>query len=183
MKHRSLLLALCLCVALWSTARATDYTSYYEQLPVAVAQPELPQVPERTVRLTDFGAKGDGLTLNTDAFRQAIASLSRRLRVGYASIRGAVVEIRAFAHLASNGKKPGHCLVAEMWGRMCKTWAGKGKTGASAEGVWEANPPYNPTMCNGVQIFSSTLCKRLSRVSFILYLNASSSSNSKKNYL
>jgi polygalacturonase len=76
MKHRSLLLALCLCVALWSTARATDYTSYYEQLPVAVAQPELPQVPERTVRLTDFGAKGDGLTLNTDAFRQAIASLS-----------------------------------------------------------------------------------------------------------
>ncbi len=36
-------------------------------------QPERPKVPHRTFTLTDFGAVGDGHTLNTAAFKRAIA--------------------------------------------------------------------------------------------------------------
>jgi polygalacturonase len=61
---------------MWITARAADYSKLYQQLPVSVAQPEQPKIPKRSVQLTDFGAKGDGLTLNTEAFAQAIKTLS-----------------------------------------------------------------------------------------------------------
>ncbi|HVT74634.1 MAG TPA: pectate lyase [Lacunisphaera sp.] len=37
--------------------------------------PALPVIPDREFRLTDFGAIGDGHTLNTDAFRRAIAAV------------------------------------------------------------------------------------------------------------
>ncbi len=37
-----------------------------------------PKIPDRTANLTDFGAVGDGQTLNTDAFAKAIASLSAK---------------------------------------------------------------------------------------------------------
>jgi polygalacturonase len=33
-------------------------------------------IPQTTVNLTDFGGAGDGVTLNTEAFSNAIASLS-----------------------------------------------------------------------------------------------------------
>ena len=39
--------------------------------PVAV-RPQLPTIPQRRFVLTDFGAVGDGKTLNTDAFRKAV---------------------------------------------------------------------------------------------------------------
>jgi polygalacturonase len=39
--------------------------------------PALPVIPSRTFALTDFGAVGDGKTLNTDAFTKAIAALDR----------------------------------------------------------------------------------------------------------
>jgi polygalacturonase len=37
----------------------------------------LPQIPDRTVRLTDFGGVGDGKTFNTDAFNKALAALDK----------------------------------------------------------------------------------------------------------
>ena len=37
-----------------------------------------PSIPARKVLLTDFGAVGDGVTLNTESFAEAIASLVRR---------------------------------------------------------------------------------------------------------
>ena len=40
----------------------------------------------------------------------------RRLRYGDASHRGVVVEIRTFAHLASNPQMWGHCLVGSLTG-------------------------------------------------------------------
>lgn len=49
------------------------YTS--AQLTVSVEEPE---IPELTVKLTDFGARGDGLTLCTEAFDKAISHLSER---------------------------------------------------------------------------------------------------------
>jgi polygalacturonase len=40
-------------------------------------KPALPSIPDRTFTLTDFGAVGDGKTLNTDAFRKAIAAVEQ----------------------------------------------------------------------------------------------------------
>jgi len=38
-------------------------------------RPALPTIPDRTFTLTDFGAVGDGSTLNTEAFKKAIARI------------------------------------------------------------------------------------------------------------
>ena len=46
----------------------------------------------------------------------AMCRIVRRLRAGDASRRGAVVEIRAFAHLASNSQEGGHCLAGSLTG-------------------------------------------------------------------
>ena len=46
----------------------------------------------------------------------AMCRIVRRQRDGDASHRGDVVEIRAFAHLASNSRKRGHCLVGSLTG-------------------------------------------------------------------
>jgi len=44
---------------------------------VEMTKPALPRIPERTFLLTDFGGVGDGKTLNTDAFKKAIAAIDR----------------------------------------------------------------------------------------------------------
>ena len=43
----------------------------------ANVKPALPTIPNRTFTLTDFGAGGDGRTLNTEAFRKAIAAVGK----------------------------------------------------------------------------------------------------------
>src|ERR1700694_2199126 len=40
-------------------------------------RPALPVIPARTFTLTDFGAVGDGHTLNTEAFQKAIAAVEK----------------------------------------------------------------------------------------------------------
>jgi polygalacturonase len=40
-------------------------------------QPALPAIPDRVFTLTDFGAVGDGQTLNTEAFKKAIATIDK----------------------------------------------------------------------------------------------------------
>jgi polygalacturonase len=40
-------------------------------------QPALPSIPDRTVLVTDFGAVGDGKTVNTAAFAAAVAHLGQ----------------------------------------------------------------------------------------------------------
>jgi polygalacturonase len=40
-------------------------------------RPALPTIPDRAFNLTDFGAVGDGKTLNTDAFKKAIAAIDK----------------------------------------------------------------------------------------------------------
>ena len=44
-----------------------------------------------------------------------------------------------------------YCIMTELWGRMCKAWAGTGKTGASAGGIGEANPPVKPVALSGAK--------------------------------
>ena len=39
--------------------------------------PARPKIPDRTFKLTDFGAVADGKTLNTEAFKKAIAAIDR----------------------------------------------------------------------------------------------------------
>ena len=43
----------------------------------ARVKPALPKIPDRTFNLADFGAVGDGATLNTGAFQQAIAAVEK----------------------------------------------------------------------------------------------------------
>lgn len=52
-------------------ARAAVDVSSVESL-----RPALPSIPERVFSLADFGAVGDGHTLNTEAFRNAIAAVA-----------------------------------------------------------------------------------------------------------
>ena len=53
-------------------AKAEDYKKYYQDMPVELRQVTAVAIPENTVTLTDFGGVGDGVTLNTEAFRKAI---------------------------------------------------------------------------------------------------------------
>lgn len=69
------LLALCLSV---SCLAASDYSKYYQNLPIALQQPTLPSIPSLQVSILDFGGKGDGLTLNTEAFSKAINLLNKQ---------------------------------------------------------------------------------------------------------
>ena len=40
-------------------------------------EPQAATIPQRSFKITDFGAKGDGITMNTDAFRAAIESCAK----------------------------------------------------------------------------------------------------------
>lgn len=72
------LLLLALPFFLFSPAcnRAESSEDIYSGLPFEMPRIELPSIPSRTVSLADFGAVGDGVTLNTEAFARAIEKLS-----------------------------------------------------------------------------------------------------------
>ena len=52
-----------------------NYAQYTKDLPFQMAGVKAPVIPDMRVTLTDFGAVGNGVTLNTDAFAQAIDQL------------------------------------------------------------------------------------------------------------
>jgi len=73
----SLMIAAVLCVpAIFAERTASDYSTYYNNLPVEVAKVEKIEFPATTFILTDFGAIGNGVKLNTEAIQTAIDSLS-----------------------------------------------------------------------------------------------------------
>ena len=41
------------------------YTDYYRDLPIEIKQVKPFSIPDKNINLSDRGAKGDGLTLNT----------------------------------------------------------------------------------------------------------------------
>lgn len=60
------------------TATASDYAKYYVNMPIDIQQATPPNIPDNTVKLTDFGAIGNGIALNTEAFRKAISTLANK---------------------------------------------------------------------------------------------------------
>lgn len=59
-------------------ASASDYDTYYSDLPFPARRVDGPSIPELTVRLADFGGVADGITLNTGPIARAIDYLSSR---------------------------------------------------------------------------------------------------------
>jgi len=57
---------------------AGDYAGYYVNMPVDMPKTVPPSIPDNTVNIRDFGGKGDGMTLNTEAFRKAISALEKK---------------------------------------------------------------------------------------------------------
>ena len=52
------------------------YRQYTEKLPFQMAEVQAPTFPDRVVKVTDFGAVGNGINLCTDAFAKAVDYLS-----------------------------------------------------------------------------------------------------------
>lgn len=60
------------------TQQQEEKTDIYEGLPFKMDKVELPSFPSYEVSITDFGAKADGITLNTKAINDAIAHVSEK---------------------------------------------------------------------------------------------------------
>jgi polygalacturonase len=54
------------------------YASLYKDLPFDMPQVQIPVFPDRQVSIVDFGGLGDGKTLNTKAFAEAMKRLSEK---------------------------------------------------------------------------------------------------------
>lgn len=62
----------------YRTASDCEFAHLYNNLPFEMPRVTRPEIPDRRVCLTDFGAVGDGVTLNTEAFARAIDALAEQ---------------------------------------------------------------------------------------------------------
>ncbi|OJX91317.1 MAG: hypothetical protein BGP01_12970 [Paludibacter sp. 47-17] len=61
-----------------SVNATNPYRSYFKNVPFPMKELKAPVFKKNTVRITDFGAVGDGMTLNTEAFRASIDALAAK---------------------------------------------------------------------------------------------------------
>ena len=73
---KKIIISLLALLAVTAVQANNDYAKYYQNLPVQMPQPTLPTIPDNQVSILDCGGKGDGLTLNTEAFAKAISQLN-----------------------------------------------------------------------------------------------------------
>ncbi len=73
---QSVFLTLCLLVTM--SAKAVNYDSYYDNLPVNIQKPTAPVIPAYSVNIMDFGAVANGVTDNTECFAKAIGHLRKQ---------------------------------------------------------------------------------------------------------
>ena len=69
---------LCSCNTGNNPAKQAAEPSIYEQLPFQMSEVIRPSFPNYEVNITEFGAKGDGVTLNTAAINQAIKKVNEK---------------------------------------------------------------------------------------------------------
>ena len=74
MKTSGFLSLMLATATLWCCSGVSESTS--EAIPFDMPDVPAPSIPERTVSICDFGAKGDGRTVCTSAFEQAISTLA-----------------------------------------------------------------------------------------------------------
>lgn len=67
-------IAVCAC----SSGNKGEFDYLYENLPFDMPRVSRPDIPDYSVNLTDFGGVGDGVELNTEAFKAAMEHLSSK---------------------------------------------------------------------------------------------------------
>ena len=70
----------CACLLAFNSQAADidKYDALYKSLPFKMEKVTRPQFPDNKVNLQDFGAVGDGSTLCTEAFKNAIDALCQK---------------------------------------------------------------------------------------------------------
>ncbi len=79
MKFKSLFLMLASAILITANLNAKNpYEYLFKNLPFEMPKIQPPTFKNNVVRIEDFGGKGNGKTLNTEAFKQAIDALARK---------------------------------------------------------------------------------------------------------
>lgn len=76
--RQAVLLGVILLPFVSQAATRADFGAFYSELPFTTEAVKAPVIPELTVSLVDYGGKGDGYTLNTEAFARAFEDLEKQ---------------------------------------------------------------------------------------------------------
>jgi polygalacturonase len=77
MKPAACAFLLVLTLAQLQSTASDQLAELVRELPFKMAVPKLPSIPSRTISITEYGAVGDGQSLNTTAFATAISACAR----------------------------------------------------------------------------------------------------------
>ena len=75
---KSLLILAAAAMTACCCGEGDKYAAAYENLPFEMPKVELPAIPAREASIVDFGAVGDGMTLNTEAIQATIDKLAEQ---------------------------------------------------------------------------------------------------------